>query len=133
MPTVHAPVQLTVEHLVAAVKQLPPDELREFKRQLAKWQPKNGKDTDEEAKLLACIKENSRLPSADQRRFNRLRRKRQAEALTETEAGELQAFWTRVERMNVTRLEAIEKLARRRGTNLKTLMHDLGLLGRYVF
>ena len=31
MPTVQVPAQLTVEHLMAAVKQFSPDELHEFK------------------------------------------------------------------------------------------------------
>jgi hypothetical protein len=34
MPTVQVPAQLTVEHLMAAVKQLSPAELGEFLRQL---------------------------------------------------------------------------------------------------
>ena len=94
MPTVHAPVQLTVEQLIAAVKQLPSAELHEFEREFAKWQKKNGVHSDEEAKLLAWVHpENSRLPEAHQRRFNRLRRKRQAATLTEAEAVELQEFW----------------------------------------
>jgi hypothetical protein len=59
MPIVHAPVQLTVEHLLAAVKQMPPAELHEFEQEFTKWQKRNGTRTHEEAKLLACIKENS--------------------------------------------------------------------------
>ncbi|HEV8717010.1 MAG TPA: hypothetical protein VGX03_29840, partial [Candidatus Binatia bacterium] len=77
MPIVHAPVQLTVEHLIAAVKQLPPAELHEFEQRFAKWQKRNGTRTHEEAKLLTCIKANSRLPAADQRRYEYLRRKRE--------------------------------------------------------
>jgi hypothetical protein len=127
MPTVEVPAQLSVEHLLAAIKQLSPDELREFKRQFNEWQEQNGKQAGSEAELLACIKENSRLPAAEQRRFNRLRRKRQAETLTEAEAAELEALWQRVERMSVVRLEALIELAERRGTDVKTLMRELGL------
>jgi uridine phosphorylase len=111
-----------------AVKRLSPDELREFKRQFEKWQKQNGKQVEEEKALLACIEENSRLPAAGQRRFNRLRRKHQTETLTESEEEELQAFWQRVEQMNVARLEALVKLAKLRGTHVRALMRELGLV-----
>lgn len=50
MPTVQVPAQLTVEHLMAAVKQFSPDELHEFKRLFAEWQGQDGERTAEEAK-----------------------------------------------------------------------------------
>ena len=127
MPTVHVPAQLTVEHLMAAVKQLSPSELHEFMQQVAVWQQQNGQRAEEEAALLARIADNSRLPTAAQRRFNRLRRKRQTTTLTNPEAAELQALWQRVEQMNVARLEALTTLAQRRGTDVQTLMRELGL------
>jgi hypothetical protein len=126
MPTVQVPIQLTVEHLMAAIKQLSPAELHEFMQQLAAWQ-QDGRQVEEEAALLARIQENSRLPATAQRRFNRLRRKRQAGALTASEAAELQALWQRVEQMNVTRLQALTTLAQRRGTEVRTCMRELGL------
>ena len=127
MPTVQAPVQLTVDHLLAAVKQLSPAELQTFMQQLATWQQQSGQPADEEAALLACIKENSRLPAAEQRRFDRLRRKRQTATLTKAETAELQALWKHVERMNVARLEALTTLAQQRGTDVRTCMRELGL------
>ena len=127
MPTVQVPAQLTVEHLMAAVKQLSPSELREFMQQVAAWQQQNGQRAEEEAALFACIADNSRLPTAAQRRFNRLRRKRQTTTLTNPEAAELQALWQRVEQMNVARLEALTTLAQRRGTDVQTLRRELGL------
>jgi uncharacterized protein (DUF2236 family) len=127
MPTVQVPARLTVEHLMAAVKQLSPAEWREFQQQLAAWQAQNGVREATEADLVACIHDNSRLPAVTQRRFNRLRRKRQAETLTPAEAKELQMLWQRVEAMNVTRLEALTTLAQRRGTDVRTLMRDLGV------
>ena len=125
MPTVQVPAQLTVEHLMAAVKQLSPSEWHEFQHQLAAWQAQNGVPDATEAELVTCIDVNSRLPAATQRRFNRLRRKRQAEMLTPAEAEELQALWQRVEAMNVTRLQALTTLAQRRNTDVRTLMRDL--------
>jgi hypothetical protein len=126
MPTVEVPVQLTVDHLMTAIKQLSSAELHEFMQQLAAWQH-NGQRAEEEAALLARIKENSSLPTTKQRRFDRLRRKRQAGTLTKPEAAELQALWQQVEQMNVTRLQALTDLAQRRGTDVKTCMRELGL------
>lgn len=127
MPIVHAPVQLTVEHLLAAVKQMPPAELYEFEQEFAKWQKSNGARTHEEAKLLACIKENSRLPAADQRRYERLRRKRERTDLTESEFAEYQSLLQQLEARNVKRLEALLALAQKRGTTVRGLMKELGL------
>jgi hypothetical protein len=127
MPTVQAPVQLSVEHLMTAVKQLPPAELREFTQRIAEWQERDNKQADKEAALMACVRANSALPAAAQRQFNRLRRKHQSGKLTRTEKDELQELWQRVERMNVVRLEALTKLARLRGKDVRTLMRELKL------
>ena len=123
MPTVHVPAQLSVEHLMATVKQLSPVELHEFMQQIAAWQQQNGQQSDEEAALLICIEKNSRLPTTEQRRFNRLRRKRQDETLTKGEEETLQALWQRVEQMNVARLEALTRLAHLHGTDVRACMH----------
>jgi hypothetical protein len=55
MPTVLVPAQLTVEHLMAAVKQLSPAELHEFAQRFAAWQGKSSTEVDEEAALLATM------------------------------------------------------------------------------
>jgi hypothetical protein len=127
MPIVHAPVQLTVEHLIAAVKQLPAAELHEFERKFATWQKRHGAHTDEEAQLLACIHANARLPAAAQRRYERLRRKRERTELTEAELAEYQSLLQRLEARNVKRLEALLALAQKRGTTLRGFMKALGL------
>lgn len=127
MPTVEVPAQLDVEHLIEAVKQLSPAELRKFSQQFTAWRDKNGTQAGKEAKLLSQIEENSKLSAPEQRRFNRLRRKRQDETLTKQEELELQGLWQRVEHMNVMRLKALTKLARHRGTDVKALMRELGL------
>jgi len=133
MGALHTHAERTTEDLLAAVKRLPPAELGEFQRRLSAWRrqsdgadPIPSADADE-AKLLAQIREYSSLPGPQQRRFNRLRRKRQAERLTQTENKELQALWQTVEQMNVERLRALCILARQRGTDLDTLQRQLGL------
>jgi hypothetical protein len=133
MGAVHTQAEWTTDDLIAAVKRLPPAELGEFQRRLSAWRRQiNGADPAppadaDEATLLAQIRETSSLPGPQQRRFNRLRRKRQAERLSQTEANELQALWQRVEEMNVERLRALCTLARQRGTDLDTLRRQLGL------
>jgi len=127
MPTVQVPAQLIVEHLMAAVQQLSPAELCEFMQQLAAWQQQNGQQAEEEATLLAVIEENSRLPTAAQRRYERLRRKRECSTLTERELTEYQTLLQQLEARNVKRLEAPIDLAQRRGTTLRGAMAELGI------
>lgn len=130
MATAHVRVKPKVEELLAGIKQLSSAQLRQFEREFDAWRAQNGKGDAHpanEESLLTAIHQNSHLPVPSQRRFNRLRRKRQAETLTRAEERELQALWQRVEQMNVTRLQALAELARRRGTDVKTLMEKLGL------
>jgi hypothetical protein len=127
MPTVHVPAQLTIEHLMAAIKQLTPAEWKELQQRLTEWQDQNETREEAEAALLARIQENSRLPAAEQRQFDRLRRKHQAEGLTASEEADFQGLWKRVEQMNVARLEALTRLAQRRNTEVRLLMRELGI------
>jgi hypothetical protein len=127
MPTVLVPAQLTVEHLMAAIKQLSPAELREFAQHFAAWHEKNSTQVDEEVALLATIEENSRLPAAEQRRYERLRRKCERRTLTEPELAEYQRLLQQLEARNVKRVEALIGLAERRGTTLQGIMAELGL------
>lgn len=130
MSATQIPTPFTAEHVIAVVKQLPPSELRKFSRKFITWQQQEDQAANDEARLVTQIKENSRLPVADQQRFNRLRRKRQTETLTKGEETELQALWQRVERMDATRLAALHELAKRRGKTVKTLMRELGIENR---
>jgi hypothetical protein len=127
MPTVLVPAQLTVEHLMAAIKQLSPAELREFAQHFAAWQEKNNTQVDEEAALLSTIVENSRLPTVAQRRYERLRRKCERRTLTEHELAEYQGLLQQLEARNVRRVEALIALAQHRGTTLQGIMAELGL------
>src|SRR5437660_10133494 len=98
MATAPARDPWNVEDLLAAVKQLPPADLGEFQRQFAAWSGQNNEPAralspkGDEAALLAVIRANSGLPATEQRRFNRLRRKRQIETLTGAEETQLQAL-----------------------------------------
>ena len=127
MPIVEVPVQLTVEHLMMAIKQLSPAELRELMQQLAAWQQHNGQQAEEEAALLARIKEHSHLPAAAPRRYEQLRRKCERKILTERDLTEYQTLLQQLEARNVERIEALIALAQRRGTTLRSVMAELGL------
>jgi hypothetical protein len=133
MPTVQSREQWTAKRLLAAVKKLPATELHDFQQRFAAWRGKNGnasldlgEHSDSEA-LLETVRQNSVLPDKVQKRFNRLRRKREAETLSIAELKELQTLWQQVEKMNVVRLGALCELARRGGTDVKTLMRQLGI------
>ncbi|HET6383497.1 MAG TPA: hypothetical protein VFJ58_08920 [Armatimonadota bacterium] len=126
MSVVESSQDRSVEHLLKAVKELPPADLDRFAREFREWQAAEGGAVDDTA-LLARIDANSRLPGGQQQRFEELRRKRQDGRLPPDEEYELHALWDRSEEMNVARLEALMELARRRGVDLDTVMHDLHL------
>jgi hypothetical protein len=127
MPTVLVPAHLTVEHLMTAIKQLSPAELREFAQHFAAWQKRNNAQVDEETALLATIEENSRLPAGEQRRYEWLRRKCERRTLTELELAEYQSLLQQLEARNVRRIEALIALAQRHDTTLQGIMAELGL------
>jgi len=115
------------DELFARVTRLPAAELREFETRFAAWRTNgNGGATAHEITLLQTIQQNSSLPTTQQRRFERLRRRHQSECLTGPEEAELRSLWKRVEQMNVSRLCALVELAQRRGTDVKTLMRECG-------
>ena len=124
MPTVQVPAQLTVEHLMAAVKQFSPDELCEFKRQFAEWQGQNGEQTIEEARLIQATK--MRLPVAEARRLKRLIAKSDRGTLTPKELDVYRALAQQAERLNVTRLEAPAELVQQRGQPAHVVMDEIG-------
>lgn len=122
MASTHAPTRWTAERLLEVVKKLPSDELERFLEGLERWKAER-----EEEEVVRVIKENSQLPPEKQRKFNRLRRKLQNETITEKERQELFALWEELERRNVERLEALTKLAQRRGVSVRELMEQLGV------
>jgi len=118
MPTVLVPAQLTVKHLMAAVKQLLPAELHEFTRQFIAWQKRHSQTTDDmkadaETALIQRTKEH--LPATDTRRLKQLMAKSERGTLTPQELDEYHALAQRAEQLNVTRVEALAELVRRQG------------------
>ncbi len=119
--------QLTVDHLLDGVQQLTPAELWEFTERFAEWQRQ--RELPEEAPLLASIRENSRLPEEEQRRYQELWHKCENATLSETELAEYQKLIGNLEARNLKRLEALTTLAQMRGKTLRQIMAELGLKG----
>ncbi|MCI0488214.1 MAG: hypothetical protein L0229_16625 [Blastocatellia bacterium] len=125
MPTVQVPVQLTVDDLLAAIKQLSPAELREFAQQFARWQKQNGEQV--EAAFIEAAK--ASLPDADERRLKRLIAKSERGTLTEKEMDQYRILAERAEQIDLKRVEALAELARRRGKPARIVMREIGSTG----
>ena len=124
MPTVQVPAQLTVEHLIAAVKQLSPAELHAFTKWFGAWQQQNGSREDEDAALVQATK--VRLPIADVERLKRLIAKSEGGTLTPKELDTYRTLAQRAEQLNVRRVEALAELVRRRGQAARVTMEEIG-------
>ena len=126
MPVVKVPAELTVDHLIRAVEQLPSEELAEFARRVIAIQMRRGVPllmSDGEQALLAAI--SGRLPTEVQRRLDELREKSHEETLTPAEQAELLAFVQQVEQRDVIRAEALVQLAKKRGTTVSNFLKEI--------
>jgi hypothetical protein len=134
MTTVEIPAKVTIEEFFAAVQKLPPQELTELTRRIIALQAQSGLPLlakDEEQALLETIRGQSLSPERQQR-LNALREKSRTEALTPQEHSELLSFVQQVEQQDLTRVEALIKLAQQRGVTLSELLQDLGLEPTYA-
>lgn len=128
MVTVEVSAKLTVDDLLVAVEQLPPQELTAFVRRVIAIQTKRGLPLviDEEERALLQVIE-GRLPATAQNRLDTLREKSRAGTLTPAEQAELLSFVQQIERQDLARAEALVSLARQRGVTVSTLLQELGL------
>jgi hypothetical protein len=158
MPTVQNPVQLTVEHLLSAVKQLPPDEFREFTRQLAEWQKQprrreKSSETSEQSSRVALnpdsigvtleperqleTKEEAvlikvtkeRLPAPDEKRLKQLCQKSERGTLTETDLEEYRGLAQQAEVLDFRRTKALAELVKLKGKSVYAVMKEIGWEG----
>jgi hypothetical protein len=127
MPTINIQVDVSVDVLVKAAEQLSETELRQFTSQVLALNAKRTAPsvTQEEAELLLHI--NGHLPEDVQRRYDELMAKRDAETLGNEEHEELLRLTKQAEAFDVARVEALSKLASRRGVTLSALMRQLGI------
>jgi hypothetical protein len=127
MPTINIQADISIDVLVRAAAQLSAAELRQFTSQVLALNAKRTAPsvTQEEAELLLHI--NDRLPEATRQRYRELMAKRDTETLGAGEYAELLELTAQAEAFDVRRVEALSKLAARRGVTLTELMRQLGL------
>jgi hypothetical protein len=125
MPTINIQADVSVDMLVKAAEQLSETELRQLTSQVLALNAKRTAPsiTQQEAELLVHI--NARLPEDVQRRYDELIARRDAETLADAEYEELLRLTKQVEAFDVARVEALSKLASRRGVTLSALMRQL--------
>jgi hypothetical protein len=125
MPIINTQINVSVDGLVKAVEQLSTTELQHFTLQVLALNAKRMAPsiTQEEAELLLQI--NGRLPTDVQRRYDELITKRDAATLSKAEYAELLQLTKQAEAFDVARVEALSKLAARRGVTLSALMDQL--------
>jgi GH35 family endo-1,4-beta-xylanase len=120
-------VPLSVEELLAAVQQLSPVELHEFKHQFTAWEIRNGKSPEDETVLVEAAK--ARLTATERRRLRRLTAKSEQGTLTPKELAKYRVLARRAEQLNVERAEALAELVRRRGQPARVVMEEIGWEG----
>lgn len=133
MITVEIPAKFTIEDLLKAVEQLPPQELTKFVRQAVALQAKQGGvllADDEEQALLTVVEQ--QLPPDLQARLDTLRAESHQRHLTVSEQAELLQFVQQVEQRDLQRTEALIELAQKRGISVSALLNELGLEPTYA-
>ena len=127
MPTINIQADVSIDMLVRAAEQLSEMELRQFTAQVLALHAKRTAPsvTQEEAELLLRI--NGRLPEDVQQCYDELIAKRDAETLDVAAHAELLRLTKHVEAFDVARVEALSKLASRRGVTLSAMMRQLGI------
>jgi hypothetical protein len=109
---------------MATVMQLPPNDLRDFKRRFQKWQRDIGEPSEkDEALVQAC---HARLPAAAERRLKMLIGKSELGTLDANELEQFRRLVGRAEKIDATRLAALAELARRWQTPVSEVMGVIG-------
>ena len=122
MATMQTGTLVTVEDLLAAVKQLPPDKLNEFAGQFIEWCGERAPGTE-----IALIQATRRqLPPRDQRRLRALSSKSETDALSPRELQEYQRLAQRAQEIDVDRVRALAELARRWGKPVDRVIEEIG-------
>ena len=122
-----ARVTLSLDELLEAVNRLPPAQKREFERRMAARRSDSGQKLPDESNLVRAAK--VRLSAADDRRLKRLISRSERGLLTRDELAEYQTLAQKVQRLDAARVEALAKLARHRGTSLRTVKGEIGREG----
>ncbi len=120
-------IQVDTEQLLQAAAQLPHFEFEKFLSRLhtLRRQATVPHLSQRETELLRQI--NQTLPSATQKRYESLRRKRQQTRLSAADEREFMALTKQREQFEVDRLQHLAELARLREVTLPALLKQLGI------
>ncbi len=133
MASIEMSSAVKVEHLLNSIKQLSPTELDEFMQKFQEWQQEEvlvDEDVDpkaSDAEVIAFIRENSSLPENENRRYWQLRYQREDDTLSDEESSEYDEFISKLDDMNIKRLEALAILVERWGKTVNEIRAELGL------
>ena len=130
MASIAIEARFSTEQLLQAVEQLPEEELEAFVDRLVEVRARRREPrlSGPESALLLQINEG--IAPAEQRRFDELVAKRQAEAITLEELDDLMELTEHIERHDAQRLAALDALAALRRVPLADLMDALGIRPR---
>jgi len=120
MPTVELPVQLTLEDIIQAARQLPEAEQQELTRQISAWQSSSAR-TDSD--LVAMARKG--LTVRQQRRFRALLSKSEQGTLSKQELAEYQELAHLAQRLDIERLDALTELSRRCSLPLNVVVRNV--------
>jgi hypothetical protein len=127
MPTIHVEARVSGDDLLDAVRQLEPDEFRQFVAGVLNLRAERQAPRASAAESDLLLRINAGLPDDVRQRCQELAAKRQSETLTAAEHAELLRLTDEVERQQADRLAALTEFARLRGTSLAAVMEQLGI------
>jgi len=119
MPTAQAPAELTVEQILGAVKQLPPQDFERFEQE---WERVRRQKRAEEMKALRTAA-TYRIPRAKQKRLSQLMDRNKVGMLTPEEKQELDALMEWVDQKDLEKAHALLRL-KQLGEDVKKLLEE---------
>ena len=120
-------IQTSVEQLLDAVAQLPPDELAALTEKIVALRARHIAPHIERDEADLLLRINRDIPSDTRRRYDELIGKRQAETLSANDYTELIDLTRQIEHLEAERVSALAELARLRQMSLPNLMVELGI------
>jgi len=120
-------IQTSVEQLLDAVAQLPPDELASLTEKIVALRASHAAPHLEQDEASLLLQINRDIPTDIRLRNNELIKKRMAGILSGTELTELIDITNQFEQREAERVAALAALASLRHISLRELMTDLGI------
>ena len=120
-------IQTSVEQLLDAVAQLPPDELDSLTEKIVALRASHAAPHVEKSEADLLLQINRDIPTETRNRYKELISKRRSETLNSAEHTELLSLSDLVEQREAERVTALAALAGLRHTTLPELMKALGI------